>query len=251
MAHQARLLVALAAVLVLTFAVACVSGEEAAVVDDTNVKHHHPAEGHEEDTMGGEGSATINVEPQYEFVADPGLLLPVLSDEEQTAALGRLVEWLTSESPNFAKISLDRDDGKSFLKAEEDYEGASLLATLPLFTMITTATPTKGMPDDTPYCDIARRWEQSMLVNCFKQPGGTASDEEKKKHFIDPSRGHRVLLALALIHELKKDGGSFYQPFLNIMPRVSSTLSLSLSFSLSHTHTHSLSLSMITTCDTA
>jgi len=199
-----------------------VGAEEAVVVDDTNEKHHMPSAstkhhdldaGHDENAEEGKNG------PTYEFVAEPGLLLPAQSDLKATMALGRLVEWLKVETPFFAEISLDMQDGVSFLKAEGDYEGGKRLAGLPIFTMITTATPSEGMPDNTPYCDLTRRWDQGLLMRAFTKPEGTASDEEKRDHYIDSVRGSKVLVALCLIHELKKEGGSFYQPFLDTMPR--------------------------------
>lgn len=94
----------------------------------------------------------------------------------------------------------------------KEIKNGSVILSIPRHTIISSLPPLETDPEDIPYCDLTRRWPYILLQKLFKAP-----NEEEEAPF-SPSRASNILLSLCLIHETKKSGGSFYQPYLNILP---------------------------------
>ena len=77
--------------------------------------------------------------------------------------------------------------------------------------IISTLPPLDTDPEDIPSCDLPRSCPHLQLTKLL-----TAKDSEPP---FSPVRSPNILLTLCLIHETKKSGGSFYQPYLNVLPQ--------------------------------
>lgn len=99
----------------------------------------------------------------------------------------------------------------------KEIKNGSVLLSIPRHVMISSLPPTENDADDIPYCDLTRRWPLFLLKKLFISPNETQDEKSPSAPFTS-TRASNLLLSLCLIHETKKQGSSFYQPYLNVLP---------------------------------
>ena len=150
-----------------------------------------------------------------------------LNEEEKQARYQKFFQWLRSEGVEFAgDLVIDTFDslgGQRGLKTKQSIPAESLFLRIPQHVMISTLAPIQDAPSDTPFCDLTRRWPHKLIEKVFEEPplpfDAQGNEIKDQRHRISSGRMPNMLLALCLIHETKKSGGSFYQPYLNILPQ--------------------------------
>jgi len=101
------------------------------------------------------------------------------------------------------------------LYVKDDLEADASAIELPRHIMISAIAPTADQPKDTPFCDLTRRWNVDLVNKLF---------DNSTNNYFKSVRASNLLLTLCLIHETKKQGGSFYQSYLDILPKVCTLL---------------------------
>ena len=144
-----------------------------------------------------------------------GKVIDDLNGHEIEEVFGKLYGWMASEgaisSPSL-KVQYINEMNQWGLVTGTDLKEGDMILSIPKHVMISSLLPTDKDPEDIPYCDLTRRWSDDGLKKLFIQ-----SDE--RQSLISPSRIPNVVLSLCLIHESKKNGGSFYQPYLDSLPQ--------------------------------
>ena len=146
-----------------------------------------------------------------------------LTTEEKLKRRERFFGWLNEEGVR-AAAGLDIEEipemeGQRGLRAGEPIPKQSTVLHIPQHVLISSLPPVEGAPDDTPYCDLTRRWPIGLIKKVFETAPFLEEGKADLRHRIQPGRVSRVFLALCLIHETKKMGGSFYQPYLDLLPQ--------------------------------
>merc|ERR1712137_153283 len=150
-----------------------------------------------------------------------------LDEEGKQARYQKFWNWLESEGVEYeGNLKIETFDslrGERGLKTGQQIRANTTFLRIPQHVMISTLAPVEGAPDDTPFCDLTRRWPHQLIEKVFEEPplpfDSEGNEVKDQRHRISSGRMPNMLLALCLIHETKKSGGSFYQPYLDILPQ--------------------------------
>ena len=144
-----------------------------------------------------------------------GKVIDELNTHEVQEVFGKLYGWMASEgaisSPSL-QVQYSNEMSQWGLVTGTDLKEQDMIFSIPKHLIISSLLPTDKDPEDIPYCDLTRRWSDDGLKKLFIQ-------SEERQSLISSSRIPNVVLSLCLIHESKKNGGSFYQPYLDSLPQ--------------------------------